>query len=203
MSAQEQDMKDIMVDIETLGIRASAAIIQIGAVAFDRHTGDIDEPFLVSIAQNFYEDEATHGFTKDASTMAWWAKQSKGAQQSLTINKVSTPFIAMDKFGDWLDSTGFEPSFDGDAARVWANPPAFDLVILRHAHERAYGTTAELPWKHTQETDLRTLKYLLPQVKQATADDMLIPHRADHDAIRQAMLVIEYQKLLHPSTKKG
>jgi hypothetical protein len=189
-------MKDIMVDLETLGTGPRSAIIQIGAVEFDRHTGEIGEPFLVSVAQDFYEDAEHHGFVKDVETVAWWEKQSAAARSALTINKVSTPFIAMDKFGEWIDSTGFEASYDRSKGLIWANPPQFDLVILRHAAVKAYGDGDQVWWKYPQETCVRTLKNLVAPVDLGPAADLLIPHRADHDAIRQAMQVIEFTKML-------
>jgi len=38
-------MKDVMLDVETLGTKSTAAIIQIGACYFDRETGEIGDKF--------------------------------------------------------------------------------------------------------------------------------------------------------------
>jgi len=39
--------KDIMLDIETMGIRPTSAIVQLGACYFDRITGEIGDKFFM------------------------------------------------------------------------------------------------------------------------------------------------------------
>ena len=42
-------MKDLMVDIETLGVSHDSVITQIGACYFDRNTGEIGAKFIANI----------------------------------------------------------------------------------------------------------------------------------------------------------
>ena len=190
-------MKDVMIDIETYATRNDAAVVQIGAVAFDPLTGEVNDPFLVSVDRAFYEDVG-HPFFVDERTKKWWGQQSVEARKSLDINKVATPFLAMDKLIEW-----FEQQEDFKIAnkrrkssRVWANPPQFDLSILRYLASKAYGSDNDVPWKHWQETDMRTLCHISGHVKieDLPGAENLVAHRADHDAIRQALLVSEIMK---------
>ena len=186
-------MKDVMIDIETLATRNDAAIIQIGAVTFDPETGAIGaDQLLVSVDSAFYED-STQPFHVCEKTQAWWNKQGTEAKKSLAINKVATPYVALDRLVAW-----FEKQEDfviskkrGESSRVWANPPQFDLSILRFAASKAYGNDNELPWKYWQETDMRTLVHLGGHVDLDSRGEGLIQHRADHDAVRQALVVSE------------
>lgn len=186
-------MKDVMIDIETLATRNDAAIIQIGAVAFDPQTDEIGQPFLVSVDQGYYDDPESNPFYTDDRTREWWATQPKEAQQSLKINCVATPFLALDRMVEWFEE---EAEFTIKASRrksssIWANPPQFDLSIIRYAASKAYGSDNDVPWKHWQETDMRTLVRLAghANLQGSPVAAGLIKHRADHDAIRQALIV--------------
>lgn len=188
-------MKDVMIDIETLATRNDAAIIQIGAVAFDPKTGEVGPSFLVSVDENFYE--AVTPFHVCDKTAAWWVGQ-KEAKKSLQINKVGTVYIALDRLHEFFESLGDDfviAKKRKKSSRVWANPPQFDLSILRYAASKAYGHDTDVPWKYWQETDMRTLVHLRGPVRDEDLEDLrkqakgLISHRADHDAIRQALIV--------------
>jgi hypothetical protein len=71
----------LMLDLETLSTEPNAAIVSIGACAFDMldKEEDIEHTFLrrVSIESNF-----EHGRHISADTLMWWFKQSPEAQQA-------------------------------------------------------------------------------------------------------------------------
>jgi len=73
-------MKDVMVDLETLGRRAGCSILSIGAVAFDAETGNMGPEFYMVIKMASCEK---HGLHTDQDTVAWWEKQSPEAQKVL------------------------------------------------------------------------------------------------------------------------
>src|SRR5690348_4173144 len=52
--------RDVMVDIETLSTRYDAAILSIGAVAFDRKTGILGPQFLICIDPRSTQDAGLH-----------------------------------------------------------------------------------------------------------------------------------------------
>jgi exodeoxyribonuclease VIII len=187
---------EIMIDIETLATSPDAAVLSIGACRFDRGTGAVSNPFLVSVPRSYYEDGMQTEFAVDPETCAWWDKQGDEAKKALGINTVATPYLAMDKLLEWFADNEFERTFKFGRDAVWANPPQFDLTILRHLAKRTYGKE-DVPWSHRQERDLRTIRALDQErtgrkyIDNLPGADELIAHRADHDAIKQAYELME------------
>ena len=70
-------MKDVMVDLETLGNTSTAAIIQIGACVFD--TEGTGERFCATVS---FESALQWG-DPTASTLEWWMEQSDAARKSV------------------------------------------------------------------------------------------------------------------------
>lgn len=169
------DTNNVMVDIETYSTENEAAIVQIGACTFDE-----SETFLMSVDHTCY-DFSPYNVSRE--TVKWWGEQSQEAQDSLEINKVDTIGEALDAFADWLVSVGLTPRYDGQPG-IWANPPQFDLTILRHAF---HVEGIKVPWHYRQERCARTVyREFKDWMPVEAKDEDLIAHRADHDAIRQA-----------------
>ena len=198
-----------MVDIETLSSASNAAIVSIGACVFDLDEGaeyaSPDDAFIVGIHPEYYNLRCSAGysftdFDVSERTVKWWAEQSDEAKASLEINQMSNIIDAMDHFYVWLNEQGFEkdnnPSGPG-ASRIWAYPPSFDLVILRHAAAYCYGDSNDVPWHYRQETCARTHAWIFTDIAKAAHQGRktngllagLTKHRADHDAVRQARVV--------------
>lgn len=165
------DPTRVMVDIESLGTDPGAAILSIGAVAFDDAAVDEDAGFYREIS--LQSNEAA-GLSFDADTIEWWFAQPDEAASVLTGG---------DDLGDVVvDFIGWYADVDPD--EIWANSPSFDCLILAAAFD-AVG--AECPWAFYEERDFRTLKNL-PGVDEPfakTADDG-VKHDAFDDAIAQA-----------------
>ena len=191
-------MRHIMLDIETLSTRSNAALVSIGACTFDpEHVdGDTDNRFLVGIDPEWY-DSVFHAFDVDPETVKWWSKQSKAARDSLLINQAQTLPLAMDKLVEWFEDVGFEKENWDIVGRVWANPPQFDMVILRNAADYCYGSSNDVPWHYRQETCCRTHMALFrgEGLSFKGASQGLVKHRADHDAVRQARVVQMIEEL--------
>jgi len=171
--------RHIMIDIETLGRGPTAAIVAIGAVAWDQDIGQrwhaprcgkLDTLHIPVDAC----DSQRQGGSLDASTVAWWLSKSQAARGAL----LKQPRLLL---ADALDdlSRFFSPSED---EWVWANSPAFDLTILRSAYECMGLNT---PWCYWQERDYRTLAELLPHVEAPQREG--IHHTALDDARHQAL----------------
>lgn len=192
--------KHIMIDIETYATTADAAIVSIGACTFELGDGGTvaagEETFIVGIDPDFYDDNPR--FFLDPKTEAWWKTQSKEARDSLKINQQQTLPLALDLMNEWFEEAGFDRDanpFVNSAQRVWANPASFDLVILRNGAKHAYGSTEDVPWHYRQETCCRTHSWLFANERKDAFRNRKVllgglePHRADHDAIRQARIV--------------
>lgn len=174
-------MRDLMIDIETLGNRPGSVILSIGAVAFDADTGEIGEEFYAAIDP---ETASKVGLTTDISTMLWWMKQSEAAREAAFSGKrsINMALTELSIFVKWQ-----EPS------RVWAKPPSFDLVMLEAAFR---ACDQDIPWHFRVHRDCRTI-FDITGTKQP---EVGTAHNALDDAKAQALGVIEaYRKLREPS----
>ena len=171
----------IMIDLETLSTAPNAAILSIGAVCFSLDGPPPDEGFLVSVDRGYYDMQSE--FDVDPQTEAWWAKQGRAAQDSLKINRKSTLPLALDEFGDWC-------GMQGDVDYYMAKPAAFDFPILENAGRHSYGRGDVMPWKHRQRRCFSTYGSTFAdeyRAAQGVVYPELVRHRADHDAVRQAV----------------
>lgn len=169
--------KRLSIDIETLSLKSDAAILQIGACIFDHE--NIHEMFSITI------DPILTPGRRDLSTWEWWQKQSLDVRNDVFSGK-TTPWDAAIEFQDWLERVG---SLD----EIWANPPGFDIVILRNWYQ-AIGSNAmdkALPFR--QERDYRTVRALARAkgviTEGAHLEEGLSPHIALDDAIHQARVI--------------
>lgn len=129
---------DVMIDIETLGRGPGCAVLSIGAVAFDRYTGEIGETFYCCMgAKNAQKFGHSH-----QDTLEWWAKQSDQAKQD-AFNGSDDPVESAKAFAAWIDSND----------KVWGNGSVFDITILESWFE---ATGVAVPWKFWNIRDVRT-----------------------------------------------
>ena len=170
-------MTGIMIDIETYSTANNAAIVQLGACTLDEK-----ETFLISIDPEVYKHKWNRAFDIDPKTVAWWDSQPLAARDGLKLRRVGSVEYALDEFCKWLKSVGFKASYGGQPS-VWANPPSFDLTILRNAFDVCEFSR---PWHYRQERCFRTLLREFGSPAVPCPEDGLTKHRADHDAIRQA-----------------
>lgn len=177
--------KQIMLDMETLGTRADAVIISIGAVMFDFDTGVIDdEGFYASVS---IDSNTTAGRHISESTLVWWIGQSEGAKRVFNEPKI-TLTAALEGFSDWA----------GADNTVWSNGADFDIPMISHA----YSThDLETPWKFFNTRCYRTYKNLPGAPKMV--DKPKIAHHALYDAKAQAEHAIQIHQALFGLKNRG
>ena len=165
-----------MIDIETLDILPTAAIVSIGIVLFDGE--EVRETYYWRVSLESCFDL---GLTLSEATVKWWFKQSPEAQAELTNAKRIPLRLAVEMVNDQLQHV--------DRA-VWSCG-SFDLEILKNAF-RACGVIPA--WKYWQERDYRTLRQLrkwkLPERRSSVA------HNALDDAGYQVMCLWAIEKQL-------
>lgn len=157
--------KNIVIDIETFGTRARAAIIQIGAVAL----GEPDEYFERKISWR------QQGRSVDAETMRWWFDQrAKGTP--IPEGVVTLP-EALRELAQWMEK------FVGEGETelvVWGNGPTFDITILTDAFRQQLDE--EPPWQYKNERCMRTI------IDAARKAGWRYTRRApEHDALQDAI----------------
>lgn len=172
-------MQDIMLDLETMGTNASAAVISVGAVFFDKEeTGD---GIYFVLDRN---DQLYRGRTIDVSTMGWWEKQDIGARAVFDAPKTPVPF-ALETISDWMKSKG-------DKFNVWGNGSDFDNAILGDLFQTY---EFEVPWSYSRNRCYRTLKNIaLPFGSHDLPEFEGVRHNALDDAIYQAAMAGRYLK---------
>ena len=168
-------MKDVMVDLETMGTGPVAAIIAIGAVEFDLGTGAIGEFFYVVVN---LESSVQGGGVIDPSTVMWWLGQSDDARAAVRTEGTHIT-VALMRFAAWLAQRGA-----GDDLRLWGNGAGFDNVVLEAAYRHAH---IQCPWNFWNNRCYRTIKALHPTVKAIRTGTH---HNALDDAITQAKHLI-------------
>lgn len=170
-------MRDLMIDVETLGSRPGSVILSIGAVYFDAETGELGKEFYAAIKPSSCIEA---GLTTDIETMLWWMNQPPEAQDAAFSGD---RFLAgaLGEFGLFAVS--------GQPSRVWAKPPSFDLVLLEAAMR---ACKLSPPWHFRTHRDCRTL-FDITGVSQPTVG---VAHNALDDAKSQAAGVIEAYRSL-------
>jgi hypothetical protein len=133
-------MKHVSIDIETMATSNDAAVVGLGARAFD-HTG-VGKGFEIFINQG----AAARLGRVDLDTMQWWGKQ---AAYPKVFGGTVDPTTALHKLNEFLDEV--------NAEYVWANGPQFDLVILRNFYVAA---GSKFPFHYRAERDFRTIRHV-------------------------------------------
>lgn len=133
---------DVMIDIESAGIKHSSVILSVGAVRFD--------PYGEKPAVYFYEKPSVDaqlelGRTIDDDTLAWWAKQD--------VQTIDEAFSEEGRLDPKVFFQSFR-KFIWNANRVWAKGPTFDVIILED-FIRQIGEPK--PWYYAAIRDARTL----------------------------------------------
>lgn len=129
----------VMIDLETVDSRPTAAILSIGAVVF--HGAGAGREFYIPVD---VESCKAVGMTESAETLAWWAKQSEQARSVFNDPDRKPIRFALGELARFVDPD----------ARVWGNGAAFDNAILANAYA-ACGM--RLPWKFWNDRCYRTI----------------------------------------------
>jgi exodeoxyribonuclease VIII len=165
-------MRDVMIDLETMGAGNDAAIVSIGAVFFDMHRGVLGEPFHrpVNLATS-----VKRGGTMDPGTVMWWVGQSQEARDAMRFSTYHID-VALAELRVWLTM-----QCRREDLLPWGNSARFDLGILSSAFERS---DIEVPWEWWNERCYRTLRAQYPTIELDERSGT--HHKADDDAIFQA-----------------
>lgn len=181
---------DVMIDIETLDTKASAVVLSIGLVAFDRHDPE-RKPVKLTIdmgQKQFRDEQKRFGRTQDNGTVRWWKKQSEKAKnvfQRGNVTDCSHGCAVLVKF--------FHDNTDGNHVKVWGNGSDFDNVIVASFLDTfGYST----PWKFWNNRCHRTMKSEFGHVDTLSIPFTGVQHNAADDAAHQVkQLHAIYQSL--------
>lgn len=160
-------MKDLMLDIETLGNGEYAAIVQIAACYFDRVTGEIGDKFDQKID---LEDACRYG-QADGSTIKFWFQQDPAV-----IKNVMSGTRRLDEVLEEFRV------FAKPAECIWSHA-TFDFVIVVNAMKK-------LELKRLGYKTARDLRTLCDLAKLKEEDFPKVGKT--HDAIDDCLFQVQY-----------
>lgn len=189
----------IMIDLETLGTKPSAPIMQIGLAAFqllpitegnipDGAAALITASTTINIA---VQDHIIRGRVKvDEETVKWWKRQDPRAIDSLT----NPPAVGIHLAGGLLREFVKLYAPDEEGRRVWYNGAVFDGGLLEILAEQL---GEELPWRYNAPRDMRTVKDLARDLAGWEAPARTVLHSGEDDARAQVVELISAYTALH------
>lgn len=177
----------IMLDWETMGTGPQAAVIQLGAAAFNSTTGETDErqDFLSDI--DLVSSLMLGGYT-DASTVQWW--RERGGFPSTGPARDLRQVLIM--FAEWVKRY---PSVE----RVWAQGASFDIALAEGYYRSA---KLECPWAYHAGRDTRTI-YDEAKRRGWTKPKVDVAHEAREDCRQQVKTLMSAFAALREQVPKS
>jgi hypothetical protein len=132
-----------MLDLESLGTQPDCAILTLGAVKFDPFTPD-------SFGDSLYfridvDEQLALGRRVQQDTLEWWGRQADDVREEALGEEgrisLTDMYQQLNRFCVGVDN-------------IWAQGPAFDIVILENIYRQMGWPT---PWQFWQIRDSRTL----------------------------------------------
>lgn len=159
-----------MLDLETLGTKYDAVVLSIGAVKFDPYSDkEITDAFYMKLD---VDEQVALGREIHPDTVNWWAQQKPEVREEALSDDNRESLETFTK--------GFNKFLVG-CDDIWAQGPAFDIVILEHLYRQL---EKPIPWQFWQIRDSRTLFNLVVDPRKSMQTDEA--HNALSDCIYQA-----------------
>lgn len=168
-----QEELHLMVDLETLGLKSSCVIMEVGYAIFETQANQINSSGVWKL---HIQDQNQR--TVDGGSLAWWSEQSDEARSNAfrSLPRIS-PISFLHEFAEQIDWHNIQG--------VWSHGLGFDIPILEDLH-RQYGKL--VPWHYRTPRDTRTL-FWLADLSKTDWVDATLKHSAEADAIAQALTV--------------
>lgn len=169
-------MKDLMIDLETLGTDKDSVILSIGACFFDTEALELGPQYYARLE---IETQLLSGRSLDEEALEFWRSQSTQAKKVFK-EPTSDTLRSITEFCEWAKANSSVPFY------VWANGAAFDIPIIEDLIKQCQ---LEVPWEFRHVQDLRTFRRFV-------GNDEKIPRKGTHhnaldDARDQAQYVID------------
>lgn len=186
---------DIVIDIETLSLRNTAAILSIGAAAITESA----EPAGLFYERIDIDSCLDKGMTIDADTLAWWFKQPT---KYMNISGGMGATDALRNLFAWIIELGYGK--DSSATNIWGNGPEFDNAIIINAAYRLLPKSVvnDMLWDYRRNQSVRTLWHINEMLGLGVTYKYDYPsHVAVFDAIVEAKFVGEVKTKLKALVK--
>lgn len=180
-------MRDLMLDLETFGLRPGCALRSIGAVMFEPDGDAIGERFYVNVEQKSCEDA---GLIVNRDTVRWWDTQPQEARDAFLVDPQPLG-AAILRFVTFFQNTG--------AVRIWSQGANYDEPLLTAVLDRM---GIRQPWKFWNSRCTRTI-YAAAGLDYNRQPRAGTHHNALDDAVHQAVCVQRAYRMLGLSHDKG
>lgn len=172
-------LRHVMIDLETMGTIPESAIVSIGAIVFDPRYSKVSN-------ETFYRELDWEGQERHIcpETTSWWGAQSEESRAAL---------YGLDDLGEVLKELS---EWLPNDCKVWGNGATFDISMLEHAY-RQYDI--EIPWKFWNIRDCRTVLDMYESKRGGfnKSVNRQLAHNALEDARFQAKYItMMWQRLL-------
>lgn len=165
-----------MLDIESMGIGPRAALLQVGVLAFNFQTFEVQNGTDAFLQDVDLASALMLGGKTDDATVRWWQDRG-GFRPTGPTRDLRTVLVNLSR---WFDA-------NPNIKHVWVKGPSFDAAVMEGYYERA---GLECPWKYNASRDLRTAVTL--------AEDTGLWSRSgvepSHHALEDCMIQIEELK---------
>lgn len=158
--------RNVMVDLETLGLSADSTIVSVGAVVFTKDGIEAEGYWPLHLDQ-----PDRHA---DLGTIKWWMQQDDAARSVFSEKTVVALRHALEELAR---------QFDKDTL-IWCNGANFDEPMLAHAYKQAGLRT---PWAYKNVRCFRTVR---AQHRDVDVGEQGTKHNALDDARWQAQTLI-------------
>lgn len=189
------NVTDIVIDIETLSLKNTAAILSIGAAAITESA----EPAGLFYERIDIDSCLDKGMTIDADTLAWWFKQPA---KYMNISGGTGAADALCNLFAWMTELGYNN--DSSTTNIWGNGPEFDNAIIINAAYRLLPKSVvnDMLWDYRRNQSVRTLWHINEMLGLGVTYKYDYPnHVAVFDAIVEAEFVGEVKSKLKALVK--
>lgn len=168
-------MRDVMIDLETLGNTPQTPVVSLGATFFCPDTKQKGPTFYMVLNT---KEQISDGRKPDQSTLDWWARQSPEARA--VFDQPTKPTVeVLETFTAWFKANR--------GKYVWGNGSTFDISILEDMY-RMYNL--KCPWLFYNVMDLRTFKRFVANGEKLVKSG--VNHNALDDAVSQTDYVLSH-----------
>ena len=149
---------DVLVDVETLSLRSTAAIIQIAAKTFTLDGSKTKEFTDDKKTESHFVKNvnattcAMYGMSFDQGTIEWWSKQE--AKENFKTEWGEPISYVLSEFNEWLEQ--WQKDSKADELMIWTQGTDFDIAVLRNAYRVVFGDEKSIPWHFRNVRDART-----------------------------------------------
>ncbi|WP_370608015.1 3'-5' exonuclease [Citrobacter meridianamericanus] len=124
-------MKHLMIDIEGMDEKSTAAITAIAAIFFNPETGDVGKTFYRRIS---LYDAMSNGGTVSAEAIEWWLRQPSEVRCQLLDDDCQDIELAVCDFYDFVNK-----NMTPLATKLWCGCPSLHGNIVRHVLNKYTG----------------------------------------------------------------